>query len=498
MTDTSQAQRTGKRRVWQSVTTSGASAIGVLVATIYQDPKTLWEWLLLIAGACLSGGIVVVVLPWLSDGLTRVWHWLRDHTAVKTVLTSALTLSLALAVGIGFVMLGRPIYYMFFGCDHPTELRVLSSRAGEEPAERLAGRYERSTAEDDYGCPAVNVYVYSADTKDTRRAIADDWSAEHLRDVGPHPDVWLADSTAEIEKIREMPDSAGAGSMIVHEDPIAWSPLVLGITASTVPDSLAALRRDASWSVLFQHAMDLGWDVVRPDPITSPMGEVGAAALYHSDGLVDPARARMIEQRIGRSLDQGGYPLGDGLDVLCRHRQLDTPSTAVIVSEQALVRFNEGDWLGGRCGTAEFPRGEDDRLLAFYPSDTRSLDHRFVRFTWSGSPQEREARAFGEWLARGEGEEALVEVGLRPPDLPLVEPLDERNGVLPGAGFNRDELRKDERDSTQQLYTSANRQARVLLHPGLFRLHGCLRGDGSGLPVHRGRSRRRPGVAAHG
>jgi Mg-chelatase subunit ChlD len=134
----------------------------------------------------------------------------------------------------------------------------------------------------------------------------------------------------------------------------------------------------------------------------------------------------------------------------------------LIVSEQAVVRYNRGDPLGAGCGSETTP-SRNGLLLAFYPSDTRALEHRFVRFGRADSPQDRQAEAFGRWLAGDEGRRALEEIGLRPPGSAVDGPLTWLNGVLPQASFKPDQLAAADLDKALQLYSSAQRPGRLLL-----------------------------------
>jgi len=381
--------------------------------------------------------------------------WIRKRLTVKVALTVAVLVPLmVIGVLFGDQLRDRASVWAF-GCEHPTQLRVLTSPEQLEPARQLADGYARWAAKRSYGCAVVRAYVFAPPPKDARDGLVR-WSGTTLRDVGPQPDVWLAGSASEVDKVVTAAAELGVESPITHDVAIAWSPVVVGIPAPSAA-ALEIPRHGHPWTGFFRRVTELGWDVVRPDPVTSPVGELSTALLYKAD---DP---RQVEQRLGRSLDDGGYPLGDGLDVLCRYRQLDPARTAVIVSEQELVRFNRGDPLGGDCRSREQRREGDDVLLAFYPSDTRAVEHRFVRFGWSGPPQATQAEAFGSWLAAADGKRALLAAGLRPPDIAATDPLNEQHGVLPEAAFQHDPIAPDALDQALRVYDGAQRRGRVLL-----------------------------------
>lgn len=371
-----------------------------------------------------------------------------------------LTLVLALAIVFGALRLPelvRGAWVWYSGCPHPIELAVLSSPEGLVPATKLTEQYEQWTAEGNHGCPDVRMSVDASSMEKTREALRAGWSGDHLRDVGPRPDLWLAYSASEVDKFK----TTETGRTVIAEDySVASSPLVLGITGSAAVEAQDGRQQNMTWAEWLQQNPN----VVRPDPSTSPTGEVATAVLYGLEQPVDGAAARAIEQQIGRSLDQDDYPLtGNSLEILCRHRRLPTPGSAVIVSEQALVRFNTDAPLGGKCPTAERPPSEEGRLQAFYPSDTRSLDYRFVRFNWAYPAQKRAAAAFGRWLTSDEGKNALVEAGLRPPRFAISEPLSERNGVSPGAIVNHDPIGPEVLRTAMERYDRAHRPGRVLL-----------------------------------
>jgi Ca-activated chloride channel homolog len=348
------------------------------------------------------------------------------------------------------------------GCTKPTELRVLTLPDQVESVQQLADRYTQWTAQENYGCPTANVYVFPGSPKSVRNAIVTHWSGTSLRDVGPRPDVWFTEST-EVERVRQAATSVAAVDVpISQDDAIAWSPIVFGVTATDAA-ALGDNPVGLSWSNFFDRATDLGWDIVRPDPVSSSVGTLGAAVLYGNESTADPARMRSVEQRIGHSLDAGRYPFGDDIDILCRYRHLDPPHTTAIVSEQALMMFNRGDPLGSGCGGRENQRSRNDALLAFYATDSRAIEYRFVRFGWNSPPQNGEADAFGRWLTSTEGERALVDAGLRPSGRTAGHQPNQQYGVLPEAIVKRDPMTAEALDRVLGLYESAHRRGRVLL-----------------------------------
>jgi Mg-chelatase subunit ChlD len=179
------------------------------------------------------------------------------------------------------------------------------------------------------------------------------------------------------------------------------------------------------------------------------------------------------------------------MSLLCKLRA-DPPErttrTAVVVSEQALARYNRGDPLSAECpGTAGIrPR----QLGASYPSETGVLDHPFVRFDWPdlADRQVEAAARFGAWLGTVQGRRALREVGLRDRAFNQGGALSVDYGVLPGAEYHPVAVTADLRGRIRTAYRAAQRTGRVLL---------ALDASGSlGLPADG--NRRRWDVAVDG
>ena len=87
--------------------------------------------------------------------------------ALATVIAFILALFVAVLVFGQFVTSAAETVWMnakrhTVGCEHPTELSVLTSPDGLEPATMLTSGFEQATAVGNFGCPTVNMYVYSA------------------------------------------------------------------------------------------------------------------------------------------------------------------------------------------------------------------------------------------------------------------------------------------------------------------------------------------------
>jgi Mg-chelatase subunit ChlD len=426
----------------------------VLVAITPNPPVTFQHWVQIVGGAALTASLVAYAgwyefrrLP-----LPAILRWLRRRRAAVGV---AVALTAGLAVGVPPALdLVHGVSVRFLGCPPATQLRVVANPETLTTARQLGGAYERWTAAEDHGCPAVDVYVYAATSEELRQRVrtGDGWSDESgaLRELGPRPDVWLAATSQEL---------AGLGDAVAASTPVAVSPVVLAVpeTADPGPD------RRARWAELFARLSDQGGGVVRADPGTTELGLLATALLYGQngqDGAASPQQLAPVEveRRIARALDEGGFPLTDTLGLLCRHRTLGSQA-AVVASEQQVVRFNRGEPLGESCLSRA---AEPERLVALYPSDSANLDHHVVRLSWSEPPQEQAATGFGEWLRSDPGRGAIVATGLRPVGPYPVGAALTTPGIDPGALAAAGPLPAERWNPTSGAYDAAQRRGRVI------------------------------------
>ncbi len=420
------------------------------------EPASLSRWLMLVIGSFIGGAVGILatgLFERMIGWVVAAWGLLRwKYFAVVAAVC-------AVALGLGFAI--PPVYDLgrrwLSGCAEPDEIRVLTSTEQLTATQELADAYERWTAGEHHGCPASSLYVYAANPAATHDAIASGWLEDPLSIIGPRPDVWLPDSTLDISDTLTRASRYGVTLPIAENRPIAYSPLVLGVPAAFLPPS-DDVRREWVWSRIWQESLRRGWDVVRPDPAVSESGVLATTALYASlkptgQPLADPAAARGVEQRLERSLDKGQFPLGSSEDLLCHG------PAAIIASEQAIVRYNQGL----ACPLSPAPAPEQ-ALTIFYPPDTLSLNHPFVRLNWDGTGSQSASVAFGAWLDSTDGKRALLRVALRPPPLfEVTDPLTERFGAHAGVAFDRRTPVKASVDAATARYDQARRPGRVLI-----------------------------------
>jgi Mg-chelatase subunit ChlD len=352
------------------------------------------------------------------------------------------------------------------GCPTPAQVRVAAAPAGLSAYRDLAAGFERWVAARQHGCRTVDLYVYPVAADDLSEGLRRGWGqgedgTNYLRDLGPHPDVWLPGTATEV------PDDDTITDLVGQVQPVAHTPIVLGVPARA--------RADDSWrrSVLSWRDLvaTVGRDstVVRGDFTASAIARMATAKLY-ADATIDTATARAeVEQPIERALDAGRYPIGDEADLLCRQRAAHGRA-AIVLTEQQLVRFNRGDPLDGACPASTDGPGADDRLLAFYPRDTPKVRQVAVTLTWPRRVQTGTTRAYAAWFVRwlrqAPGRQALLRAGWRPIGYDAAEPVGPAYGALTGWPFghaDQDEPGAVTRRSVAARYAAARRPGRFLV-----------------------------------
>lgn len=430
-----------------------------------------------------AGHLAAAGASTLRLALTVLW-WLRrvfyppeprgpaPRRLVLTLLVLVALLSTSGLLGSSRVAVGE--------CPTPTTVRVATSAAGLPAYRTVAEAFEQWVAVNTQGCRSADIHLYPAAADRVVAGLRNRWTEgdqpdEHyLRDVGPHPDVWLPEASSDVPPPSEL---AGLPTEVLA---VAETPIVLGVPQQSVNDGDEQQRRaNRSWAQLFDAANRpgaAGWGgTVRGDPAASVVARIATAKLYR-DGTTAPAQARNgVEKWIEQALDAAGYPIGGEAELLCRQREIHRASpaagtAAVILTEQALVRYNSGLPSGGTCLQSGTP-ARQDRLVAFYPSDTPVLRQVAVLVDWrensvQSGPGHAYARSFTNWLRDIDGRNALLRAGLRPLGHLIQAPVDESGGALrdwPFSRATRGEPDAKTRSRVAAVYGQARRSGRFLV-----------------------------------
>lgn len=321
-------------------------------------------------------------------------------------------------------------------CIPEHDLRVLATDALRDAVEAAAVAFSAPARVG--ACPPTQVTV-STTSSDGRaqRLLARQWPDDGLRTAGPSPDVWLPESSTQVDLARDaIPADAARridlpGADDVRRATVARSPLVLAVPhSSSSPTSLT-----------FSQVLKGRWTIPRADPRDSTTGLLATTAMYGS------GRAEEVEQILKPSKG-GDDPRFD----LCQHRLSDTdpPSgTAYLVPRMYISDYNDGKPLGAACQTSEQPR-LNRQLDPVTLRDAPAIDVPCIAIrgpAWGDAEQHRLADAFCNYLHGPDGRRILVEHGLDPPDTAASE-------HAPGAAAA---------DSVIRTWSSAQRPIRMLL-----------------------------------
>jgi Mg-chelatase subunit ChlD len=443
-------------------TTAGAVAIQMAAGAL-NNPVV---WLLV--------GLGTVLGQVTASGLDRLFGWVRRLKARVVVFVAVAVVVTSLVTG-GAWLFGPPLVagakVLLDGCPQPVEVRVLVSPDTIAPFREIAADYERHTARP-HGCRTANLYLYPLSAQQAANAFAESWPDATLSKYGPRPDVWLPDSSVEVDEVRADAAKSTVPMTIGEGRSAAWSPLVLGVPASVVERlDAGGDPQERTWSAQLKVVRDNGLGVVRPDVTGSMEGEFAAHALYGPVGPEDFGVVREVEQQVARSLDAGGYPLADTPALLGRHRAIESPRTAVVASEQALLRFNQAVRFdqGRPLPGCDEPEAPPSCLVVSYPSDTVVLDYPVVPVSWhdrlANPPAQGEVARFDDWLRTSDGQDSVNRAGLRAPGHAATGPFNGKNGVR--QGFRQDGVRPkptpEQRDALLDAYAAAKRPGRVML-----------------------------------
>jgi len=379
-----------------------------------------WRTVLIVVGIALAGG------SWL-------WDLLHDDNGKRRSM-----LAVVVGVSVFFLILGyilRPVVNQvhdrwLVDCEDPVELTVLLPVDGAAWFQDSIAAFNREYI-DENRCRKANVTAYSAPWPDVEQAMDLGWlspedetdgSLVPLRDVGPRPSFWIAESQTQVELAAGALDASDVKYEVFATDdaePIGLTPLVLAVPDAVLDAGFneGAQRTDRPLADLITELGDAyGTPVLRSDPAVAHSGLLFLRALYGQDADLGGAGAR-LENRLADAATSTGIALSPSdTGLLCdlTLAQGANPAAAVLTTEAALARYNLGESLGDECPLAGSARSG---LVPVYGTALGSLDYQGVGLDWKDDPwaQRRSevAEALREWLAGEDEGWSPTEMGLR-------------------------------------------------------------------------------------
>ena len=408
--------------------------------------RSWWGALLLIATATL---VALFIAGPTAHWITRVavrsrWRPLRR---LRVPLLGAMAFVLVAVFGLLALTAGASARVALATCPTSAMVSVLAPAGSLAPARELAQAYERETAADNFGCPVARLLVYSAPATEINTAMAAGWGDEQRVQIGPAPDVWLADWSGEVRQATASAAAAGRTLPVREARTIASTPVILA-----APDE-AGLSDGTELPAMIDLLQARRWNAVVPDAATS-VGALARIPSYRRPAAESTAsylaRLSELERYIDKSLDDGRFPLGSDATALLCAKDGVHDRTAYVVTEQDLARFNNGS----ACGRST-------NLRAAYAADTPVLDRQAVLFGWPQSSARRTSAAvrFTDWLTGPTGREALVAAGLRATGATLRP----QPGVRPDVWPRPAVISVDQVRDVRTKYQQAHRYGRVLV-----------------------------------
>lgn len=298
-------------------------------------------------------------------------------------------------------------------CPGPAELRILATPEDLPAIQAAIPAFEQN--EQTYAgstCFAVQLTAYAPEDAPNATQLATDfesrWNSDALSEIGPKPDIWIPDSTAEVDAVESTPPLGGP--TFGRPRPIGYSPLVIAVPTELVTsDSLTALEQGEPWKTLYSDFSHLGIKLALPSPDLSEAGLFEIAALY-GGGSLTTADERKLEA-------PGNFPQ-DSQDLLCEASQTtgQPADTVYLVSEAAMADYNSSlaNPTENRCPTP----GQVQPMQAFYPAGTATLNFPLTTVNWGGNQDAQRRRYendFFNFLTSPAGISAVESQGLRPP-----------------------------------------------------------------------------------
>ncbi|MEV0681236.1 substrate-binding domain-containing protein [Actinosynnema sp. NPDC050436] len=137
-------------------------------------------------------------------------------------------------------------------CPDPVQLNVLTSAEKADVVRTLAAEFEdRSRSFDDTGCKQVDVHVAVGASEPSAAALGRGWPDGDTAAMSPEPHVWLPDTRWELDEVRAVLEGSGRSDVeLVDREPVAYSPLVLGVAPGRARDGAFQWRDLAAFRTL--------------------------------------------------------------------------------------------------------------------------------------------------------------------------------------------------------------------------------------------------------
>lgn len=389
--------------------------LGALIQLLIGTAPQPWSTVLVAVGI----GVIIVQL---------LWSLLRVDTGRRTARftgVAVVVFAVVCSFILGFIL--RPmalrIYDQFYSCADPVELTVLIPADGADWFQESITEFNREYGEGD--CRAANVTAYSAPWPEVEKAMAQGWQPpqgdeearpfEALRDVGPRPHFWIAESQTQVELADAgLSDNASGVNYEVFEpkdaEPIGRTPLVLAVPEAVLDTQQFNDGSQTTDRTLDELIVELGEEyatpVLRSDPAVSTTG------LLFFRSLHDQGSVALAESRLASAAASTGIALSpNDTELLCEvaRAQGAIPYAAVLTTEMALAHYNTGRALGDDC-----PGADDGHsgLVPIYSTRFGALDYQGVHLDWTGDPWAKKRAAVADdlqaWLA-GETSDAYPE-----------------------------------------------------------------------------------------
>lgn len=322
-------------------------------------------------------------------------------------------------------------------CADGRELRVLAAPDVTPTLRTLADRFRTTLASD--GRPCMDIAVSALSSPEAVDRLADGWDVgEH----GPAPHVWVPDSSAWAQLVRERVAADGGSSPVSGSAPVlARSPMVIAMPASladALPSVTVKWRDVLAWSAgdgsgaRPPQALADGLDVVVTDPLTTTPGlltllSLGLAQDEIWSGGPTGSAAVNIDSDLGvlRFRRQVSSVAPDLAPVVEAYRSADEPSSvfgALPMTERSVLRINRGEPVGDLGDTAgDGAAAPQVPLRALYPTEGAvAADYPYValRGPWVDAVAATAANEFATFLSSDAGRAGFLDDGFR----------DDRNG----------------------------------------------------------------------